>query len=142
MAGNRWTMEDLQKLANKGVDVVGLNPVITPALKAKSSKAFKQKPKPLVEMEQILYMLGVKYETEYMFLEGRKYRFDIAIPSKRVGIEYEGLMSEKSRHTTVTGYTGDCTKYNLAQIAGWRVMRYTAINHKEFIHEIKQILGV
>lgn len=135
-------MEDLQKLANKGVKVEGLSQVISPALKAKSAKVHRKKPKPLTDMEQILFMLGVKYETEHMFLEGRKYRFDIAIIDHKIGIEYEGLMSEKSRHTTVTGYTGDCTKYNLAQIAGWRVLRYTAINHKEFIHEIKKILSL
>ena len=138
--GNRWTKEDLQKLADKGVSIQGFNPVISPALKAKSAKAQRKKPKGLTDIEQILYLLGVKYECEYMFLEGRKYRFDIAIPEHRIGIEYEGLMSEKSRHTTAMGYTGDCTKYNLAQIEGWRVLRYTAINSKEFIHEIKKML--
>ena len=140
--GSKWTREDLQKLADRGVKVEGINPSVPPALKAKSTKAFRQQPKALVQMEQLLYILGVKYLTEYQFLEARKFRFDIAIPEHKIGIEYEGLMSEKSRHTTKMGYSGDCTKYNLAQIAGWRVLRYTAINSKDFIHEIKQILNL
>lgn len=138
----RWTIDDLQKLANKGVSIEGINPSIPPALKAKSTKAFRQRPKALVEMEQILYMLGVKYLTEYQFMEARKYRFDVAIPEHLIGIEYEGLMSAKSRHTTIQGFSGDCTKYNLAVINGWRVLRYSVVNSKEFIHDIKQILNL
>ena len=42
--------------------------------------------------------------------------------------EYEGIMSEKSRHTNILGYSKDAEKYNLAQSLGWKVFRYTAIN--------------
>jgi hypothetical protein len=38
----------------------------------------------------------------------------------KVAIEYEGLMSVKSGQTTVTGYSNDCIKYNLAACLGWK----------------------
>ena len=75
---------------------------------------------------------------EYKFLENRKFRADFYIPSKNCLIEYEGLNSKKSRHTTKTGYTKDCEKYNLASIAGYRIIRITALN----INDIKKFLDL
>ena len=46
----------------------------------------------------------------------------------KIGIEYEGIMSDQSRHTNIVGYTGDADKYNLAANMGWVVLRFTAIN--------------
>lgn len=63
---------------------------------------------------------------EYKGIQGRQFRFDWAIPSLKLAIEYEGLFSATSRHTTITGYSNDCIKYNLATLQGWRVLRYTA----------------
>lgn len=66
---------------------------------------------------------------EYKFLANRKFRFDFYIPSLKVGIEYEGVFGKgKSRHTQPVSYDKDCEKYNLAQLAGYRVLRYTAIS--------------
>ena len=56
----------------------------------------------------------------------RKWRFDFAWPDLKVAIEYEGVISPKARHTTIAGYTGDCTKYNTAALLGWQVYRFTA----------------
>lgn len=77
---------------------------------------------------------------EYQFHPYRKFRFDWAIPALKVGIEYEGLMAEKSRHTTVTGYSVDAQKYNLAQSEGWKVLRYTALNYKNAIEDLNKML--
>ncbi|MFL5811344.1 MAG: hypothetical protein ACJ749_17610 [Flavisolibacter sp.] len=79
-------------------------------------------------------------EKEFAFHPERKWRFDFAILEKKVAIEYEGLMSEKSRHTTVTGYTGDAEKYNAAQSLGWKVLRYTAVNYKTMIEDLTKFL--
>lgn len=93
------------------------------------------------KIEFILKSLGVKYVKEHRFHDKRKYRFDFAIPEKKIGIEYEGVFStDKSRHTTVTGYTNDSSKYNLAVVCGWRVLRYTAKNVGEFYDDIKALL--
>lgn len=77
---------------------------------------------------------------EIEFHPDRKFRFDWALPSLMIAIEYEGLFSKKSGHTTVDGYTKDCEKYNLAQINGWKVLRYTAINYKNLERDLNLIL--
>ena len=82
----------------------------------------------------------IKYETEYKFLETRKFRFDWAIPSHKIAIEYEGIFSNKSRHTSLTGYTNDCEKYNLAVQNGWKVLRYTAKNYLDFEKDLKKMI--
>src|SRR3954464_10168436 len=40
---------------------------------------------------------------EHRFHPERRWRFDWALPDKMIGIEYEGLNSEKSGHTTISG---------------------------------------
>lgn len=89
-------------------------------------------------IEMALKSLKIHYTKEYKFLENRKFKFDFAIPEKKIAIEYEGLMSAKSRHTSVIGYTNDCEKYNLAVLNGWRVLRFTALS-KNIYDLIKQI---
>jgi len=44
---------------------------------------------------------------EFKFLDNRRFRFDWYIPSKKCGIEYEGLFAKKSRHTSIKGFHGD-----------------------------------
>lgn len=75
---------------------------------------------------------------ELQFSNERKFRFDWALPGVKLAIEYEGLMSQKSGHTTIGGYTKDCEKYNLAQIEGWTVLRYTAVNYKNLERDLKK----
>lgn len=73
---------------------------------------------------------------EYKFDKERKFRFDFCIPELKLAIEYEGLMSAKSRHTTISGYTMDTEKYNLAASQGWIVYRYTAANYKQLERDL------
>lgn len=68
---------------------------------------------------------------EHKFHPTRKWRFDWAIPDLKIAIEYEGLHSAKSRHTTITGFSNDCEKYNAAALLGWIVLRYTANTYKK-----------
>lgn len=76
---------------------------------------------------QILQILSVDFETEYRFHPTRYWRFDYAIPEKKIAFEYEGIYGKgKSRHTNVKGYKKDCDKYNEAQILGWTVIRFTS----------------
>ena len=91
------------------------------------------------EIEMILKLFGRHYEKELKFHPERKWRFDFAIPEMKVAIEYEGLMSEKSRHTTISGFTNDSEKYNAAQALGWKVLRYTALNYKNLSNDLNQI---
>ena len=89
------------------------------------------------EMQAVLARYG--FTEEYRFDKARRFKFDWANKEKMIAIEYEGLMSEKSGHTTVKGYTSNCDKYNLATILGWRVLRYTALNFKQLEIDLKKI---
>lgn len=80
------------------------------------------------------------YVEEHQFHHVRKFRFDWAIIDLKIAIEYEGVFSKKSRHTTIKGFTMDCEKYNLAQIEGWIVLRYTAKNYRDLDNDLKKLL--
>lgn len=83
---------------------------------------------------------GIMVEREYKFHPERKWRADFAIPDKKILVEYEGINSEKSRHTTITGYTGDSEKYNAAQALGFKVLRFTCRNYKTVIKELEKLI--
>lgn len=80
---------------------------------------------------------------EYKFLNNRRFRFDFACVEKMIAIEIEGGTWTEGRHTRGKGYSMDCEKYNLAQLAGWKVFRFTSdmlqndpIKHLEPIIEL------
>jgi len=62
---------------------------------------------------------------ELKFLEGRKFRFDYAIPDKKLAIELNGGQWSGGRHTRGKGYENDRLKINQAQLRGWTVLEYT-----------------
>ena len=89
----------------------------------------------------ILLAKKIPFVQEYTGIPGRKFRFDFCIPSLKIAIEYEGIISAKARHTSITGYTNDCTKYNLSTCNGWRMLRYTALNYQDFEEELNQLIN-
>lgn len=92
-------------------------------------------------MKACLDLYDIPYEAEFMFAKPRKWRFDLALPAHKIALEYEGIYGRgKSRHTTVTGYSGDIEKYNRAAILGWKVLRYTAKTYKNFMLDLKQLI--
>ena len=80
---------------------------------------------------------NIQFEKEYKF-SNRKFRFDFALPEYKIGIEYDGLNSEKSGHTTLTGFTKDTEKLNLAISLGWKVLRYTVLNYQNVLQDIQK----
>ena len=71
-------------------------------------------------------------------IPGRKYEFDFAWPGYMVAVEIEGGIGweadgtvKKSRHSMPEGYSEDCRKYNLGQLHGWIVLRFTTLMLKE-----------
>jgi len=57
---------------------------------------------------------------EYRFCE-RQFRFDVAIPEARCGIEVDGYHA--GRHGS--GWGSDYEKDRLAQMLGWKVLRFS-----------------
>jgi hypothetical protein len=91
--------------------------------------------------EAVAKSQGYKIIPEYKFCFKRKFKADWFIEhnSKKILIEYEGINSYKSRHTSITGYANDCEKYNLAQRLGFIVLRYTALNFQDVFNDIEEL---
>lgn len=69
--------------------------------------------------------LGIVVAREFQFHPIRKWRFDYAIPSRKVALEVEGGAWTGGRHTRAQGFINDMEKYNTAALMGWRVLRVT-----------------
>ena len=133
------TLSDLyrnmpQSVKDKNPHLLEKKPV-----KKNRPKLPKSDPAGLQFIKNHLLLMKVDFVTELQFSE-RKFRFDVAIIPLKVAVEYNGIFSDKSRHTTVTGYSKDREKINLAQSLGWRVLEYTPMNYKNFINDLNQIL--
>jgi very-short-patch-repair endonuclease len=89
------------------------------------------------QMEFVIKSMFSDYVTEFKFLDNRKFKFDFYIPSARTGIEYDGMFSAKSRHLTVTGFSKDCEKTNLAQLNGYKVLRYTQLTYSDLQKDLE-----
>lgn len=108
----------------------------------KSQKKAKQsKTRDWVELQLFAWCEaeGFTLHKEYKFNEKRKWRADWFIEELNCLIEWEGLMSAKSRHTTATGYSNDASKYNSAITAGFRLIRLTILNHKTLFNHLEEI---
>ena len=73
-------------------------------------------------------VLAVDVFPEYRFHDTRKWRFDYAIPSKKIAVEIEGGAWINGRHNRAQGFIADMEKYNTAAAMGWRLLRATPQN--------------
>ena len=71
----------------------------------------------------ILKHTGEEVVAEYRFHPGRDWRFDFAIPSRRVAVVVESGAFNGGRHIRPEGYLRDMEKYNEAAVSGWCVIR-------------------
>lgn len=62
---------------------------------------------------------------EYQGIPGRKFRYDLAWPAKKLALEVQGGVFSGGRHTRGIGYTADCEKLNLTVLNGWRMLWVT-----------------
>ena len=83
---------------------------------------------------------GYELREEYRFHEYRKWRTDFYIPHVNIILEYEGIMSEKSRHTSKMGYAGDIEKYNTLQEMGFKLLRFTVLNYLQVIEVLERTI--
>ena len=130
-----WTKELIKKLEKEG----RIKTINIPPEPEKKSIIPKSIGKYKLHIISVLEASGLNYESEFIFSNERKFRFDWAVPQILVAIEYEGIFSEKSGHTTLSGYKKDVEKYNLATKLGWKILRYTADNYLDFENDLKII---
>lgn len=134
-----WTIQHIEQLKAKGhirdfVDIKQRKK--EPKVKAKDKISHEKR---FIDafLESFCKEHGLELSREHKFSEERKFRFDWSINSLMIAVEYEGIYSGKSRHTTMSGYSKDTEKYNIAASLGWKVYRYTAKTYKNIITEIK-----
>jgi len=69
---------------------------------------------------------------ELRFHPVRRWRFDYAVPSSMLAVEYHGhsgfINKSASGHSTIKGLTNDCEKSNQARALGWMVFAFTALH--------------
>lgn len=123
-----WTQEHIDKLTIRKTIDDASKPVDIKIVKNTTS----DEPKAVRHIISVLNEYKMEFVSEYRFTELRRFRFDFLISDLKIAIEYEGVMSEKSRHTTLKGYTRDAEKYNLASAKGYKVLRYTVLNYQGF----------
>lgn len=142
----RFTLKDIEQLqaSNKIQGFSQKSGKNIPKDKSKNIPAAKKvsKTKAWIELHLVAWCGANSQDllVEYRFHPERKWRFDWALPELKIAIEYEGIFSEKSRHTSVKGFTGDVDKYNAAQALGWRVFRYTAKNYKQVLTDLNKLI--
>jgi len=135
MAHNRPTLADLARLGIKvsPTDSKPVNKHVLPKVDPLGLRTFLA----------VLNTCNITYKREYQFAPPRKWRFDIAVPTLMLAIEFEGMVyGGKGGHQTVGGYTANCDKYNAAQLAGWTVLRYTHKNYQNFETDLLTFLKV
>ena len=74
---------------------------------------------------------------EYKFHPKRRWRLDWFVPSVNIGIEIEGGIWTRGRHTRPQGFLQDIEKYNAAALMGIKLYR---INYGD-LHSVKAILN-
>jgi len=96
---------------------------------------------PETQFESILIQLNIPYEREYVFSEKNKWRFDFAIPEKKLAFEIDGGLYKKQkwkdrqgniriheggRHLDPIGFQKDSKKFVYAKLKGWDVLSIPA----------------
>lgn len=59
-------------------------------------------------------------------ITGRRFRFDLAWPDRKLACEVQGGVWTLGRHTRGAGAESDAEKLTLAALAGWRCLVVTA----------------
>lgn len=95
--------------------------------------------------KSILKTLNDVYEgwtPEFRFDSTNRYRFDFANLKLKIAVEIEGGVWSGGGHTRGKGYIKDMAKYNLAQLKGWMVLRYTYGQEDLITNDIKRAVEI
>lgn len=144
----KWTESDLQKKLQSGTiqgyvikgektkenKQQGTGRIVTKFFATRS----REKNSILQTLLEFTQQRGLRLYEEYYFHPTRKWRFDHCIEELKIAIEYNGIMSKKSRHTTISGYSGDMNKLNAAQALEWRVIQLTPLNYTQLQNELNK----
>lgn len=76
-------------------------------------------------LKQILEVGLPEPEREFQFAKALKKRYaaDFCWPTQKIIVEVEGGTWNAGRHSSGKGFEGDCMKYGLAALMGYRIIR-------------------
>ncbi len=137
----RYTKKDIEKMMNEG-KIKGFEDHVQDSIKTKNKLPVLDSKEKTWLKWQLWYWCEQRKLTllfEHRFHVERRFRIDFFVKEIKCGIEYEGIYSEKSRHTQQTGYSTDCIKYNLAAQEEIIILRYTASNYKQVLTDLNKI---
>jgi very-short-patch-repair endonuclease len=123
-------------------DVVGVAFTSSIPMKSARLKSTKPKIKKAERYAWFLPMLQARWPdavAEFKFHGLRKWRADFAIPSKRLLIEIDGGIFSGGRHTRGAGFLADMEKMNNATMLGYRVLRYSPQQLKNYTEVLVDI---
>ena len=69
--------------------------------------------------------LGLRFERQYRYVPGRRFRADFALPEHRLLIEVVGGVYTYQAHGSIKGVKADMERLNLATLHGWKLLRFT-----------------
>ena len=118
------------------------NPKITPCqdmgghgIASPQSKERVLQPSKYPFFEAMLIKHGLSgFVREFQFCPSRRWRADYAWPGHGLLVEIDGGVWTGGRHTTGRGHRTDCEKTNLAQLMGWKVLRFSTDMIREGVH--------
>lgn len=84
-------------------------------------------------------LFGGEWWAEWYFYEGRKWRFDYALPELKIAIEIDGGVFTGGRHSGGIGQLRDMEKMNAAASDGWLVFHF--IPEDKFSLEMRELVG-
>jgi hypothetical protein len=83
---------------------------------------------------QDVYLLAgqdrLEVAEEFRIVPDRKWRWDIAIPERRIAIEWQGIAGGGPSHLSFSGAARDMEKHNAAVALGW-TMLYANVKNTE-----------
>ena len=99
-----------------------------------------------LELELLFHLRAVGLDVpvrEYRAIPGRRFRFDLAWPEKKLLVEVQGQIWKKGGHSSGVGIMRDHEKNNLAVINGYRVLYVNGntIRSGEAVTEIETALN-
>ena len=112
--------------------------------KGYSLEYLKDKARSKARNEDLVKFVDPRFIAEHHFCECRDFSFDHAILELKIAYEVEGVTkdSNKSRHTSIEGFTKDMEKYNIAESQGWHVIKCTPATFEENFKYLELLINL
>ena len=91
---------------------------------------------------KILNSVCEGWKVEYRFDTTNRYRFDFVNLIYKIAVDIEGGVWSGGGHTRGKGYIKDMRKYNLGQLKGYIILRYTYGEEDQIPKDVKKAIDL